>query len=388
MLVDGETSKQLTKMKSGIQSTMKKSRNRSLWLFGSLFVLGMAVVPALAEETVVTPSLGGFAPVQDDLFSTDSVTSGVEIHGNAAVGNAVVADVTAGGTATGGEAGPVDLGKMAAEDAAEAAADLALEAAAKEKTPEAGASSADASRKDDTAKSSQDDMTLWDFIKKGGVLMYPIGFMSLLVVAIGLERLIALSRRVVLPPRLFSQLEPLLKDKKTDPRQVYKLCEKYPSMASTVIRALLLKAGRPMSEVQTQFQVAKDDEAERLYAKVRWLTLAAAVTPLMGLLGTVLGMSQAFKETAAMSSVVGVNRAEQLSEGIYLALITTCAGLIVAIPAAILAHWYEAKILALFRILDRKLISFFAYMERLEDKVVVTPEQYENYQENRKSGSR
>ena len=357
---------------------MKKSGNQSSWLFGSLFVLGMAVVPVVAEEAMTT-SLEGFAPVQDSLFSPDSVTPGVEVQGGAAVGNAVVGDATAGGDF---------MGEMAARDAAEAAAAQVLEAAANEKSPEAGASSTNASSSDDAASSGKDDMTLWDFIKKGGVLMYPIGFMSLLVVAIGLERLIALSRRVVLPPRLFSQLEPLLKDKTTDPRKVYKLCEQYPSTAATVIQSLLLKAGRPMSEVQTQFQVAKDDEAERLYAKVRWLTLAAAVTPLMGLLGTVLGMIQAFKETAAMSSVVGVNRAEQLSEGIYLALITTCAGLIVAIPAAILAHWYEAKILALFRILDRKLISFFAYMERLEDKVVVTPEQYENYQENRKSGSR
>ena len=93
---------------------------------------------------------------------------------------------------------------------------------------------------------------------------------------------------------------------------------------------MLVKVGRPHSEVEHAVSEAAEREAERAYANVRWLNLCTAVTPLMGLLGTVWGMIVAFHQTTLLAP--GQDRATQLAQGIYIALVTTLGGLMVAIP--------------------------------------------------------
>ncbi len=201
-------------------------------------------------------------------------------------------------------------------------------------------------------------------------LLLPIVAMSLIVGVFGFERALALRRSKVLPPELVQELGELANEPTgLEPRKAYKVCQTYPSPAASVIRAALLKVGRPHNEVEHSVTEASEREAERLYANVRPLTLAAAVTPLMGLLGTVWGMIEAFFMTA--SGNVASNKAEQLASGIYTALVTTFAGLAVAIPAAILAHWFEGRILVLFRDIDELLQSILPQLERYEGRLRV-----------------
>src|SRR5690606_8664837 len=116
--------------------------------------------------------------------------------------------------------------------------------------------------------------------------------------------------------------------------QAYQLCQRYPSAAGRVVQAMLLKVGRPHSEVEKSVSDAAQREADSLYWNVRTLHLASSVSPLLGLLGTVWGIIQAFFVTANLP--YASNKAEALAQGIYIALITTFAGLMVAIPAAVL----------------------------------------------------
>jgi biopolymer transport protein ExbB len=155
-------------------------------------------------------------------------------------------------------------------------------------------------------------------------------------------------------------------DDSIDPVAAYKLCQRYPSAAATVTRTMLLKVGRPMAEMEHAVAEASQREADRMYSNVRWLNMATAVTPLMGLLGTVWGMIEAFHATTQL--LPGQDRAEQLAEGIYIALVTTLAGLIVAIPSAISAHYFEGKITSLFRRMDELLFHLMAQVERYEGK--------------------
>jgi biopolymer transport protein ExbB len=204
-----------------------------------------------------------------------------------------------------------------------------------------------------------------DLLISGGWLMVPIGLFSIVVVAIGIERAIALRSKRVLPDELVAALGRYAENEGTfDPQRVYRLCQEYPSSAANVIRAMLLKLGRPHSEVEQAVHDAADREAGRLYSKVRTLNLAAAVTPLIGLLGTVWGMILAFFVTAHMP--VGANRAEMLAEGIYIALVTTFGGLVVAIPAAILAHYFEGRIEKLLHRIEEMLSSLLPQVEHYE----------------------
>jgi biopolymer transport protein ExbB len=194
--------------------------------------------------------------------------------------------------------------------------------------------------------------------------------MSLMVVAFGIERLIALRRGRFVPAKFAKALAALTAEGPFDPRKVYRLCQQYPSVVTDVIRTMLERIGRPLSEVEHAVDVAKDREASRLYANIRPISLAATVTPLLGLLGTVQGMILAFYTTANLQA--GANRAAELAQGIYVALITTFAGLCVAIPAAMIAHYLEGRILAGFRRVDDVVEDLLPQVERYENRGRVT----------------
>lgn len=223
------------------------------------------------------------------------------------------------------------------------------------------------------APQEQPSVNILELIFRGGWLMVPIAIMSLIVVAFGVERGLALRREKIMPSELIEALGDAAQHGTFDPRKAYRLCQQYPSTAATVIRAMLLKVGRPHSEVEHAVAEASEREAARLFSNVRWLVLAAAVTPLIGLLGTVWGMIQAFFATANMPA--GVNKAELLADGIYVALVTTAGGLAVAIPAAVLAHLFEGRIQVLLREIDELLFNLLPQVERFEGKLRVSRQQ-------------
>ncbi len=239
---------------------------------------------------------------------------------------------------------------------------LADEALAGEEKP------AEEVRAEEPAPTEAPRINVLELFYKGGYLMYPIVLMSVVVVLFGFERWLGLRRGKVIPRDLTEELGEMTSQKKAfDPRAAYRLCEQYSSPAASVIRAALLKTGRPLLEIEHAANEARDREADRLYENVRPIALAVTITPLLGLLGTVWGMIEAFFITA--SNPVGVNRAESLAHGIYLALVTTFGGLAVAIPAAILAHYFEGRIQSLFHQVDELVQTVVPKLARFEGKV-------------------
>jgi len=213
-----------------------------------------------------------------------------------------------------------------------------------------------------------------DLAFRGGVLMIPITLMSVLTVIFGLERALGLRRRKIVPGQLIRGLGATLEEKRGfDPRAIYRLAQRHPSAAANVLKAMLLKIGRPLPEIEQAMRDATEREADRLYGNVRFLTLSAAVTPLLGLLGTVQGMIQAFFVTSHLPT--GADRAEMLAQGIYTALVTTFAGLCVAIPASVLAHYFEGRIQKLLRELNESLLGLLPQLESFEGRLRVDPEQ-------------
>ena len=95
---------------------------------------------------------------------------------------------------------------------------------------------------------------------------------------------------------------------------------------------------------------ASQREADRLYANVRWLNLAASLSTMLGLIGTIQGMIMAFHRLTVMDAAA--DRTTVLADGIYTALVTTFAGLFVAIPALLASHFFEGRILKVFHEID------------------------------------
>jgi len=193
---------------------------------------------------------------------------------------------------------------------------------------------------------------LLSLISQGGGFMIPIGLMSFLVVTLAVERFLSLRRKRVIPKRLVEELEGLSDPiDRFNPSLALAACRKYPSPAATAIRSMLMRTGQPLADIERAATEAIQREADDSAAPIRWLSLAAAATPLMGLLGTVWGMIVAFHESTTLTP--DRSRSEQLSEGIYTALVTTLAGLVVAIPAAILAQYLENRLAKYFHRIER-----------------------------------
>ncbi|MDZ4849305.1 MAG: MotA/TolQ/ExbB proton channel family protein [Pirellulaceae bacterium] len=203
---------------------------------------------------------------------------------------------------------------------------------------------------------------------KGGVFMIPIGLVSLVALMFIFERLIGLRTGRLLPRQFVRKMVQLSRESTSlDPREVYKLCMNYPSAASHVVQAALLRVGRPQQEVQSAATEANQREADKAYSGVRWLQFAAGVAPLLGLIGTVWGLIRAFHDLTLLGP--SQNRADFLGRGIYEALVTTLAGLVVAIPAAVAAHYFEGRIHRVFRNIEELVFSLVPKFERFEGRV-------------------
>ena len=214
-------------------------------------------------------------------------------------------------------------------------------------------------------------INIFTLVLQGGAFTIPIGLMSLITVTFIVERSMALRRDRVIPGGLITELGELAETQSQfDPRAAYRLCQRYPSAAATVIRSMLVKVGRPQAEVDRATTETSEREADRLYGNIRWLNLSAAVSPLLGLLGTVWGMIQAFHDTTGLPA--GVNKADFLAEGIYVALVTTLCGLMVAIPAAVSSHYLEGRLQKLFHEVDELLFSLAPQIERFEGRMRFT----------------
>jgi biopolymer transport protein ExbB len=122
-----------------------------------------------------------------------------------------------------------------------------------------------------------------------------------------------------------------------------------------------------VAEIETAVQQTADREATRLYQNVRWLNLASTTGTLLGLLGTIQGMILAFHRMTGLDP--GADKATELSAGIYTALVTTFAGLCVAIPAVMAAHYFEGRIQTLFMEIEELVQSLLPQVERYEGRV-------------------
>ncbi len=283
------------------------------------------------------------------------------------------ASVWMAGSAAPAEAAPAEPTTGSPEEPARfAEADRLADQALSETSP----SSSSGRQRAGPANQEEASFNFLETMLKGGPLMIPIGLLSLVALTFIVERALALRRRKVIPPGLIAGLGKLAGHPGgLEPRAAYRLAQRYPSAAANVIRAMLLKVGRPLPELEHTVAQANEREAARLYANVRWLNLTAGVAPLLGLLGTVQGMIMAFFVTANLPT--GANKAQELANGIYTALVTTFAGLCVAIPAAIAAHLFETHIEKLFRELDQILQGVLPQLERYEGRLRISPEELE-----------
>ena len=199
--------------------------------------------------------------------------------------------------------------------------------------------------------------SIWDFVVKGGPVMIPIGLCSLIALSVIIERLFSLKRSSVIPPGFLTGLRSVTDRRNGDRASALAYCQSNGSPLAIIVAAGLKKLHAPRDQFERAVADAGGREVAKLRKYLRVLSFVIAVSPLLGLLGTILGMISAFQTVAASGENLG--RTELLAKGIYEAMITTAAGLIVTIPALACYHWLSAKIDRLVSDMDALTIEFF-----------------------------
>ena len=180
---------------------------------------------------------------------------------------------------------------------------------------------------------------MFEFLMKGGCLMWPILLCSLISVTIILERLYKLHRARIKIPNILSRVKNLLKEGRAE--EALKLCESINDPVAHILAIGIRIRKRSIEEQEKMISHAGSRIIRQLEKNLRGLAIIGNITPLMGLLGTVTGMIKAFIKIQELGGRVD---ASVLAGGIGEALITTAAGLSVAIPTLVAYHYFESKV--------------------------------------------
>jgi len=198
-------------------------------------------------------------------------------------------------------------------------------------------------------------------VVKGGIMMIPIILCSILMLGFAIERLVMMRPDKIVPLAFVKKIRALVSKKEYE--EALDLCKSRTSPIASVFRvALTLNRKTAMSNeiIRETVEDLGARELDDVALKIRPLRVIGSITPLLGLLGTVMGMIKAFDVVA---SEAGLGRADLLASGISEALITTAAGLLVAIPSLAIYQYFRARLEG--KISERMEISLRMFLEDL-----------------------
>lgn len=185
----------------------------------------------------------------------------------------------------------------------------------------------------------------------GGWAMVPILICSAVALAIILERFWSLRQKTVSPPELGEQVRTWARTRKLDPSHIDTLSKNSP--LGELLAAALSVRNRPREIIKERIEDAGRHVVHRLERYLNTLGTIALISPLLGLLGTVIGLIRMF--LAVM--VHGIGNAQQMAGGIGEALVCTATGLVVAVPAYIFHRYFRSRVSGLVVVMEKEAIA-------------------------------
>lgn len=206
-------------------------------------------------------------------------------------------------------------------------------------------------------------MKTWEFLLSGGPLMIPILACSLLSWVVIIEKFLFLCSFKENPSVIRRKVFALIKENKiTD---AISLCEGIRSPVAKILAAGLLKFGSPKEEIKEVMAHACQAEIPILEQRLTILLTIAHIAPLLGFLGTATGLALSFHTIQTRATSMLAVAASDLAAGIWQALITTIAGLAVAIPAYIFYNYFLNRINMLLSAIEQSMNELVEYLSQL-----------------------
>lgn len=203
------------------------------------------------------------------------------------------------------------------------------------------------------AVSQQVELSLWDLCLKGGPLMIVLAILSVVSIYIFVERAIVVNRAAREDDSFMKRIRDYIHEGEIE--SAFNLCKKNGSPYSRLIAKGISRIGRPVNDILAAVENTGNIEIANLSKGLPWLATTAAGAPMLGFLGTVIGMVQAFYAIASEGNSANI---ATFSSGIYTALVTTVAGLVVGVIALFAYNYLVARINSVMNLLESKSMEF------------------------------
>lgn len=197
------------------------------------------------------------------------------------------------------------------------------------------------------------NLSLWELCLEGGFIMIPLAILSIVALYIFIERALTIHQASKQDPSFMKRIKDYVHDGEIESAQ--NLCRANATPASRLIAKGLSRIGRPASDVLVAIENTGNIEIANLGKGLPWLATTAAGAPMLGFLGTVIGMVDAFFSIANSGNAASIG---DFAGGIYTALVTTVAGLIVGIIALFAYNYLVARINKVMNQLETRTMEF------------------------------
>ncbi len=201
-------------------------------------------------------------------------------------------------------------------------------------------------------------LSLLDVLLRGGWVMIPLALLSVLAVYLLVERLLVLRRAETDPHRFMEHVGDYVRS--GDVSGAIGYCRAQETPIARILQRGLERLGRPIAEIREAVQAAGKHEAFELEKRTDWLASVAATAPMLGFLGTVIGMIQAFQQVQALE---GAANPAALASGIWAALVTTAFGLAVGIVALLAYNVVVGRIARSVNAMERAATEFIDLLQ-------------------------
>ncbi|MBI5149601.1 MAG: MotA/TolQ/ExbB proton channel family protein [Candidatus Omnitrophica bacterium] len=214
-------------------------------------------------------------------------------------------------------------------------------------------------------------MSAWEFIKLGGPVMIPILLCSLFALGIIIEKLVYFSMIKIDVPQFKTKIFALIKANKI--REAVQLCDASPSPVAKIFKAGILKFGAAHDEIKESMDDASSFEIPKMESRLGAVATIAHIAPLLGLLGTVTGMTSSFHTIQVRAASLNPVTPGDLAGGISEALLTTVAGLMVAIPTYVVYNYCVSRINRFVLEMERSATELINFMSHIAQAGAVEP---------------
>lgn len=206
---------------------------------------------------------------------------------------------------------------------------------------------------------AQQGIKFIDMAMKGGWIMIPIFALFVIAIYIFFERFLVIKKASKVDPGFMNRIKDYIFDNKID--SALNLCQSSPSPIARMIEKGITRLGRPLEDVKQTIENVGNLEVARMEKGLAFLATISGGAPMIGFLGTVIGMIQAFYDMANAGNNIDVSL---LSSGIYTAMVTTVAGLIVGIIAYFAYNFMVARV---DKVIHKMELSTMEFLDMLNE---------------------